>query len=72
MGKMNELFQFQIAVERLAMAIRGASALWQDKNYEQLSRSIAHLGNQSRAVIEAGNRCQKSIDEFERIANENY
>lgn len=65
-----ELQEFQEATARLGNAIKHASDLWQDKNYQQLASSVARLGNQSRSVIEAANRCQRSIAEFHKIADE--
>ena len=72
MGNYGELMAFELSVTKLGNAIKKASVLWQDENYRQLSDSVAQLGNKSRFVIETGRRSQRAVEEFERIANENY
>lgn len=64
--------EFQEAAERLSHVIRGAGTLWQDENYRQLSSSVAGLGRQTRDVLEAQERCRRSVEYFHQIAREKY
>ncbi|MDO4343806.1 MAG: hypothetical protein Q4C50_03280 [Eubacteriales bacterium] len=72
MGYLNEIEDMKSASAKLSNAIRAASALWKDKQFEDLSASVSGVGRMLRTVLEAGERSRRSIEEFDRIANERY
>jgi len=67
-----ELQLFQYAVKSLSESIKGASLLWKDKKFSELSSNVTEIASNSRDVIVAGDRCCSSIDIFEKIANEKH
>lgn len=63
---------FSSAVQRLGAGIKGASSLWKDSKYSELSSEIGQIANLSKSVIVSGDRCSSSIEKFCKIAEEEY
>ena len=64
-----ELQEFQNSLKNLSDTITAARVLWKDENYAKLSRSVIEVANMSRAVVEAGERSQRSVNRFYDIAS---
>lgn len=67
-----ELESFQSSVQKLGNGIKGASSLWKDPKYSELSSEMTQLANQSRTVLVAGDRSCESINKFFKAANEEF
>ena len=64
-----ELQEFQNSLKNLSATITAARVLWNDENYAKLSQSVIEVANMSRAVVEAGERSQRSVNRFYDIAS---
>ena len=64
-----ELREFQNSLKNLSDTITAARVLWNDENYAQLSQSVIEVANMSRAVVEAGEKSQRSGNRFHEIAS---
>ena len=67
-----DINNFQMSVQKLGTEIKVASALWQDPKYSELYSEMTQIANLSRAVLVAGDKSCESIDEFFKIASEEY
>lgn len=67
-----ELDGFLIAVQKLSAEVRGASTLWKDPKYSELSSELAQVAGQSRTVLLAGDKSCNAIDKFFDVAGEEY
>lgn len=67
-----EMQAFQAAIKRLSAGVSGASSLWSDVKFVELSSSVSEVANQSKNVVIAADKCCSSIERFEKIASEKY
>ena len=61
---------FQASVKKLSEKIGNAGSLWTDPKFAELSHAVGLIANMSRDVILAGDKCQASIERFEKISSE--
>lgn len=67
-----EMQLFQASIKQLSSSISGASSLWGDKKFTELSTAVSEVASQSRDVMVSGDRCCTSIDRFDKVAAERY
>lgn len=67
-----DLQLFQESIKHLSSSISGASSLWRDQKYAELSSAVSEVASQSRDVMVSGDRCCLSIDRFDKVAAERY
>jgi len=67
-----ELEGFQASVQELGVGIKGASSLWKDPKYSELSSEITQIANLSKTVLVAGDKSLESINKFFKVASEEY
>ncbi len=63
---------FQNCVRGLSEGLSGASGIWKDEKYHQISEAFSNVANNSKSVIENGSKCCSAFDNFMSIANEKY
>lgn len=67
-----DIEEFQLSVKKLSSGINGASALWNDKKFLEISASVREIALMSKQVILSGEHCCSSLRRFEAIAEERY
>ena len=70
MSRYNELNDIECAYMNLANTIRSVSPLWRDEKYSELAQSLIPLSGLAKRVIEAGEKYERSVNNFESIARE--
>lgn len=70
MSRYNELNDIECAYMNLANTIRSVSPLWRDEKYSELAQSLIPLSGLAKRVIEAGEKYERSANNFESIARE--
>lgn len=64
--------EFESFIKRLSNDIKHSSSLWNDSKYKELFLSVGEIANESKDLIIAGDRLCSMIEQFERIAKEEY
>lgn len=68
----HDLGEFQSSIQKLGAGIKGASSLWKDPKYSELSSEVAQIANQSKTVLIAGDKSCENINRFFKVASEEY
>ena len=58
------------STRKISEKINSVGDLWRDSNYASLQKQIGELAQNSKTVIEGGDRACSSIDKFFQIAEE--
>lgn len=67
-----DLSDFQVSIQRLSSGIKGTASLWQDSKYSGLVEEISQIADESRLVLIAGDKSCEAIENFFKIASEEY
>ncbi len=66
---LQDIEDFRSYVKNLSEKINKANVEWKDEKFKQLYKSIQEIANDSKELINAGEKCKKAIKNFSSYNN---